>query len=88
MTPWPGAFTQRGERSLSIRRVRVVDMVSVHPTPGEVVALEETGPVIACGLGTLRILDLVPAGGRLVRGPDFARGHHVQPGERWGDGGA
>jgi len=86
LTPWPGASARRGERMLSIRRTRVRETMVRHDEPGRVLAIDGPGPVIACGLGSLEILDLVPAGGRLMKGADFVRGHRVEIGEIWDAG--
>ncbi len=69
--PWPGSFTQVENRRLKILATRV------EPTsgqPGEVLALDEGGPLIACGAGSLRLLDVQPEGRPAMTGRAYLNG--------------
>ncbi len=79
--PWPGAKAvfRRGngkEMRVTIAQAEVVD----GPAEGEpgCVDAEEC---IATGEGRLRILDIQPAGKRLMAWKDFHNGYHVEPGQ-------
>lgn len=87
LQPWPGAFTfvprSRGE-PLRVRVERTaVDAESGPPSdgqpPGTVVG-SEGGLRVACGEGVLRILQLQPAGKRVMAPEDYLRGHPLPPG--------
>jgi methionyl-tRNA formyltransferase len=84
--PWPGAQTVfvRADGSpwrLTIARAQVVEMGSAAgKAPGAVTAdlTIETGQG-----GTLRLLELKPAGKRLMAWRDFVNGHRVTKGDRF-----
>ena len=52
--------------------------------PGTVLAVTEDGILLEAGRGLLRALEVQPADGKRMSAAAFARGHRVQPGERWG----
>jgi methionyl-tRNA formyltransferase len=81
--PWPGAqavFERSNGKQMrvAIERAEVVD----GPADGEpgCVDAEEC---IATGDGRLRILDIKPAGKRLMAWGDFHNGYRVEPGQRF-----
>lgn len=80
-TPWPGCFTEWGGKRLRLHRVRVEAVAS---EPGVVLEVGESGPLVACGEGSLRWVEVQPEGGRAMDGAAFARGHHLKPGDRMG----
>ena len=54
--------------------------------PGETLAVDRRGVVVACGSGTaLRLLDCQGQGRRRMAASDFARGLRLAPGDRWGE---
>lgn len=53
------------------------------PRAGEVVALDEKGPVVATGKGALLLRVLQPAGGSRMTGTDFANGQRLGVGDRF-----
>lgn len=70
--PWPGIFTFIGER-----RVRIVSAVeersgSAEVNPGVVLDTDKAGILVSCGINSLRIQELVPAGGKQMKAADFA----------------
>lgn len=82
--PWPRAFShwQVGERPLlrvNIDRVNVVDIPTNAVTPGTGspgTSLDLPGKlVVATGDGALEILEIQPAGKRVMTGAEFARGY-------------
>lgn len=81
--PWPGCYCYPdGEHGdlLHIRKARVEDLSG---RPGEVVAVEKDGPVVAGGEGAVRLLRVQPAGKRVMSGYEYAIGHRVQVGDMW-----
>ncbi|GAB4263028.1 MAG: methionyl-tRNA formyltransferase [Deferrisomatales bacterium] len=89
LSPRPGAAARLGGRFVKILRAREVEGSG---PPGEVIALTERGPAVACGRGALVLLEVHPEGKRPMDGAAFQRGAGVAPGARvldpWGiDGG-
>ena len=72
--PMPGAWTTiRGER-LKVHRVALSDSDIAGP-PGQVLAVSESGPVVACGNGAVVLTEVQPAGKPRMTGVDFANGY-------------
>lgn len=88
MDPWPSAYTFRAGRQVKIWRARAEPDAAVTAggpaEPGTVLAVTEDGTLLATGRGLLRALEVQPADGKRMSAAAFARGHRVQPGERWG----
>lgn len=82
-TPWPGAFTYYGEppKLIKIWEAEVAD--TTGPTPGEILAANKTGIVVACGQQSLRLKSLQQEGGRKVTAQEFLAGHPLSPGSRF-----
>ena len=82
-TPWPGAFVHRGEgdaqRILKFWKTEIAEDLS--GCPGEILAANKEGVVVACGEGALRILILQPEGGRRLTAAEFLTGHRLNVGE-------
>jgi methionyl-tRNA formyltransferase len=55
-------------------------------TPGQVVALDREGPVVATADGCIRLLELQPESRPRVTGAEFIRGYRPVPGESLGGG--
>lgn len=70
--PLPGAHTTFAGARLKVHSAAVVD---AEGPPGEVVRLDDAGPVVACGRGGLRMEVVQPAGKGRMPGPDFANGY-------------
>ena len=82
-TPWPGAFVRPGEgaarKILKFWKTEVDEDLSGRP--GEILAADKEGVVVACGKGALRILTLQPEGGRRMTASEFLTGHRLNVGE-------
>ena len=82
LTPWPGCFFHHGAEVI---RVLAAEPTEGQGAPGTVLdaparAGGESGPVIACGTGALRLLRLQRAGRAALPAPDFLRGYALPPG--------
>ena len=77
--PFPGTTLQHGGETVKLWRAQVTPHAGA---PGQVVALEPAGPVVACGSRALQLLELQRPGGSRVSGREF------QAAVRWrtGDG--
>ena len=83
VTPWPGAGTAfRGER-MRLERTRVASESGSAGEPGTVLELGGAAVNVACGTGTLDILEIRPAGRARLAAADWARGARLKPGERF-----
>jgi methionyl-tRNA formyltransferase len=81
--PWPGLHTFWRGRQMAILACHPVPPLAAAQ-PGQVVF---TGSelMVQCGDGALRLDHLRLEGRNPVSGPDFARGAHLEPGERLGE---
>jgi len=72
--PWPGTFAMLGEGRLRILRTQVEEGSGL---PGTFLERTGLGPLIACGEGALRLIEVQPEGKRAMTGADFLRGSHL-----------
>jgi methionyl-tRNA formyltransferase len=78
LAPAPSAFTTVGGRLLKVHRAATVDRPGGEP--GRVLEVGADGPVVACGSGTLRLLEVQPEGRRRMTAAEFLAGHALAPG--------
>ena len=86
-TPWPGAFTHLpAEPKPLLVKVWKAEPLETKPpsaAPGQIISADKTGITVACGTGSLRILELQREGGkRLAPGP-FLAGCPLQSGQHF-----
>lgn len=80
--PWPVAFTLLESQPLRIWRAEAIE---ANGEPGTVIAAGSQGIDVATGAGALRILELQPAGKRVLSAAEFLNGHPLAVGTRLGD---
>ncbi|MEN9574468.1 MAG: hypothetical protein RL514_2323 [Verrucomicrobiota bacterium] len=90
-TPWPGTFTflptQPKPLLLKVWRaelLRAGDLQSPSTTPGQVLAADKSGLVIACREGALRLLEVQKEGSRRMTAAEFLAGHPLALGTQLG----
>lgn len=84
--PWPVAFTQCKGEELKIYRAAALEDSGGQPAaPGTVMELKGP-PIVQCGAGRLRLLEVQAAGRKRMKADDFARGRRLVVGDRLGDG--
>ena len=81
--PFPGAVTACGDEAVKVWASRLVEL-SREGAPGEVLAVEDSGIVVATGDGALSLTALQRAGGKRLPVADFLRGFPLAPGQRLG----
>jgi len=83
--PWPVAFTELRGEEVRIYRAAVEDdsRGEVGPPPGTIVEMKRE-PLVQCGTGRLRLLEVQAAGRKRMKGDDFARGRRLTAGDRFG----
>jgi methionyl-tRNA formyltransferase len=77
LTPWPGAFTFLGDKTLKVYRCRGAGGSGV---PGSVLQADRSGLVIACGEGGLLVEELQLEGKKRLSARDFLAGYNITPG--------
>lgn len=87
MNPWPGAQTLLGERRIKVHRAIASTLDPEGALPGQVIALDPEGILVACAEGTLEIQELQESGRKRVDARAFASGRGVAVGERFTSGG-
>ena len=83
LSPWPGAYTfltRPGRPSVRLT-ISQADCQDAGGEPGRVLIADPRGLVVAAGSGSLRLLEVQPAGGKRMPGGDFARGLRLAPGD-------
>lgn len=77
LTPWPGAFTLLGDKTLKICRCRVA---GGEGYPGTILQADRSGLVIACGDGSILVEELQLEGKKRLSTKDFLAGYNIKPG--------
>ena len=75
--PWPVAYTLHEGAPLRLWRA-VPLKTAASAAPGTVLAAGKDGVDVATGEGVLRVLELQPAGGRVLAAADYARGRELK----------
>ena len=84
--PVPGAATWRAGERVKIWRAQPAANGRPADAPGTVLAVDDGTIAVACGEGTLDIVELQPAGGRRMSALQFAAGRKLDAGDRFGGG--
>ena len=80
-TPWPGAFTYLpGETKPSLLKLAKVTLAPGQGQPGEILAADKNGLVVACGEGAIQIGELQREGGKRLAVAQFLAGFPLTPG--------
>ena len=86
--PKPGAFSTLGGVDVKLFGARAAtrdeDKPSGDAAPGTVLAIDDSGAFIACGVGVVRITDAQPSGKRRLTMIELARGRALRVGDRLG----
>jgi methionyl-tRNA formyltransferase len=78
-TPWPGAFTQWGDPPKMLKVWETEIRPATGPNPGEILAADKEGILVACGHDALLIKTLQKEGGRRLTAQEFLAGHGLSP---------
>jgi methionyl-tRNA formyltransferase len=83
VSPWPGAFTTLGGKTLKVHRAHVVPVAGA---PGEILtASAKSGLVVACGEGALVLDEVQPEGKRRMSTADYLAGAKLVAGTKLGE---
>jgi methionyl-tRNA formyltransferase len=75
--PWPGAYTELGGERIKLYGAREAEGSGA---PGEVLAVDDRGVVVACGDGACAIAELQAAGRKRMSARAYAAGRQLAPG--------
>ncbi|HSP78962.1 MAG TPA: methionyl-tRNA formyltransferase [Myxococcaceae bacterium] len=78
-TPWPGAFTTLEGKLFKVHRTKVGQG---RGEPGTVLSSGPQGLEVACGEGSLVLLEVQPEGKRVMGAGEFLAGRKLAPGSR------
>lgn len=78
----PAAFAIRDGAMVKVHRTRVVHEQGVVAEPGIIVNVGSTSFEVACGQGSLEVLDIQPESRARQGVADYLRGHPMKSGER------
>lgn len=78
-SPQPAAFCMHGGNILNILNAEVEE--NVCGKAGEVVRTDKGGIVVACNGGGIKITELQPSGGKVMRAADFVNGRKIKAGD-------
>jgi methionyl-tRNA formyltransferase len=81
--PWPVARTRLGRDEVLIRRAAVEDIAS-SGSAGMIVSVRPN-PVVQCGIGQLRLVEVQAPGRKRISAADFLRGKRIEAGARFGE---
>jgi len=77
--PFPGGLTQLDGEPIKVWRAQLAEGSG---TPGTVLAADESGVLVACGQGALRLTELQRAGGKRLPAAAFLQARPLAGGER------
>lgn len=84
MNPWPGSYTHYRGVYLRVHRATVADSKICGYDAGTIVRAGGERIEVACGVGTIRILELQAQGRRVNDAASFLRGFELVEGEKFG----
>ena len=79
MNPDPYAYCEQNGNILNILRAIPVDGKG---ETGTVICADKKGIVVACGKGAVRIEELQPAGGKVMKAADYVNGRKIKAGDK------
>lgn len=79
MFSWPGAYSFLGEKKLTLIKVKA-HQEQKGIEVGELLYIKKEGLFVNCGTGSIEVLELIPAGKKIMSGEAFARGANLHTG--------
>ncbi len=74
---WPVAYTYLDEQRLRVWQAEICAPVE-NKAPGQIVTADKQGIQVATGAGTINLISVQLAGGKVIRAQDFINAHDVQ----------
>lgn len=86
LSPMPLAFTRTPDgKLLKVVRARIARADGSHGEPGRVLSLDGGEIEVACGVGTVSLLVVLPEGKGRMAAADYIRGRRIACGDRLGE---
>lgn len=87
LNPWPVAYTKFEGKVWKLWWVEKISLTEVQGEPGTIIGRETDGLVVACGQGSVKVMELQPEGKKRMSMADFLKGagSQVQVGSKLGD---
>ncbi|MEM7433692.1 MAG: methionyl-tRNA formyltransferase [Myxococcota bacterium] len=83
MNPWPGAYAELDGRRIKVYRAQPSTLDPAPAVPGEVIALDPEGVLVACSEGTIELQELQESGRKRLDAQAFISGRSVKVGDRF-----
>jgi methionyl-tRNA formyltransferase len=80
LVPWPGAYTHLPTEPRTVIKIWLAEFASPSGSPGEILEAGQSGILVACGSGSLRILELQRESARRLTAAQFLAGHQLTQG--------
>ncbi len=81
MTPWPGAFTTLGGKTVKVHATHVASVPEGDAAPGTVVFADKTRVLVACAERGVELARVQLEGKKAVTGAEWFMGRGVKPGD-------
>ncbi|MDD4873154.1 MAG: methionyl-tRNA formyltransferase [Kiritimatiellae bacterium] len=78
--PWPCCYCEVPAGSGVMLRILQVKVEDTAGSPGQIIDDSGSGPLIACGQGSIRLIQVQPGGRKVMNGADYLRGYRVKVG--------
>jgi methionyl-tRNA formyltransferase len=84
LVPWPGAYTHLSTEPGAVLKIWRAEPATPSGQPGQIVEANKSGIVVACGTGSIRVLELQRENARRLSAAQFLAGHPLPAGMRLG----
>ncbi len=84
LSPWPGTETRVMDQRVKVHVTRVAHDTGALGPPGTLLAIDDAGLEVACGEGSVRLVELQIEGKKRARGREVANGLRLAIGTRFG----
>lgn len=79
VTPWPGAYCYYEDKMIKIWKAKVFSE-NKSKTPGEIISVSKEGIEVACGVGSILIMELQEVGSKRMDINSYLNGHTISEG--------
>ncbi len=79
LSPWPGAYTYRGDKMLKVRKAGITEAATVDSVPGTMRQAPDGSLLVQTGDAVMWIEEIQPAGKRAMTSAEYLRGKPVKP---------
>jgi len=80
LQPWPGAYTFYNGKMLKILQAQIITEDMGKAVPGQVIKVDKSGFIVACGDKALLIKEVQPEAGKVMPAQSFVAGYKIAQG--------